>query len=454
MQALEQPKLGELRPTEIPSTSEQNAPIQLAPYDVLKLLFEYISLGDLNSLGLTCKHLHQAAGEYFRQNYPLEFVNITKVNGKVVQQTNFRKTTNLACFTEQLWIECREPRDNMEYFRYVAKLNNKNVKSILFLYCTDFTEAQGQCLAETMKSVEYVEFSSKKRGPKHIDQILQFCPNLKHLKLYCESGVSEWPRQHYSMLECLNVYNKMPVASNDDRFNGLKSFLQNNPQIKKFAVGTYANTKISVNDVLQLIEEANMHLDKIELESDSFKPAEVIRINEFQERGHCKEVQITCWGAKKNSFVNLTQIHNLHALKIHGHISDINLVASVLAGMSNLKVMQLERINSIEEAELLSKSLLNLEVLHLQWISLDKAMPFVRNLPKLKSIQISKESSEAEFKVKQLNDARKQLTNAPKLTVELHPDVFLQFRWALTDLDYELIEFQRATKTTDQRMNA
>lgn len=428
MQAAKQPKLDhnqlEQSTSSTQTQSEQFSPILSLPYDKIKLFLEYVNLNDLYSLGLTCKRLHQAAGEFYRENYPLEYFCIRKVKGKLIQQTNAMHETNFGCFAEELWIY-GESANNMEYFRFMAKIKNTNLKRILFYNCADFTEDQGRCLADILKSVESVDFSNEKRSSRNLNEILRFCTNVRRLKVWSNSGAIEWPSQSYSTLERLDVYNK--VAASGDRLNELKLFLQINPQITHFSIGTYANTNVRVIDVLQLFEDINMKLDNLELESDNFKKDDVMRINEFQTRGFCEQVQITCWGHRKNSFNNLHLITNLNVLKIQGRISDADCVANTMAKMENLKKLDLEHLASEEHAEILSKSISNVEVIHLRWGSLENALPFLQSLPNLECIQISPESFGIEYKIKQLNKARKKLLNAKKLTIELHPSVFLQF---------------------------
>ncbi|KAJ6647733.1 Chymotrypsinogen 2 [Pseudolycoriella hygida] len=437
MEAYNRQKLNENQPDIV-----QSSPILMVPIDDLKVFLEHVKIDDLYSLGLTCKHLHQITGEFYRQNFPFEYIGIRKIKGKWIQQTNTTQETNFGCFANELWI-MGQSGDNMECFRFVANLKNNNLKKITFFNCANFTIEEGQSLAETLKSVEHVEFSKEKRSLNNFNHILKFCPNLKSLKVWNHSAAIEWPKQNYEMLERLDVYNK--VGATEDRLNGLKEFLQINPQIKHLAIGTYKNTNVSVNDVLLLLEDINMKLDILELESDNFKTEESMSINAFQERGLYKELQITCSGDQKNSFINLHHIPCLTALKIQNRIFDINAVANMLAKIPNLKKFEMEQLVSKDHAEVLSKSLSNVEMINLRYGPLEYALPFVENLPNLEMIQIHQESSGIQYKVQKLNEARKKLVNAKQLTIELHEPVFHQFKWASIDLDYELIKIQRAS---------
>lgn len=122
-----------------------------------------------------------------------------------------------------------------------------------------------------------------------------------------------------------------------------------------------------------------------------------------------------------------------------------------LASLTNLTELciLIEKM-SFDYADTLSKSLINLEVLRMHDGSLENAIPFVRQLPKLRHVEAEKKTSDAKFCISSLNNDRKKLREAVKLIIYLGPEAFLEVRWESTQLQYEMVEIRRWLKQCDR----
>lgn len=433
MQAIKLAKPGEDQAASIPPVAELEEPaIVTTPYDALELVFDYIGLRDLCSVGLTCKRLQQVAGHYFRLYYPAGAVKIFSEKGKIKEELSSScKESNLARYAKKIQISNHNGENGMELFCYVAQLNNNKLKCIDFV-CFDFSRDQGQCLADTLKSVETIEFLGCDGG---IDHILRFCLNLKSLAV-TQSNI-DFPQQTYPTLEHLCL--------DSDHFVDTKAvlFVENNPQIKMFSsdpgfIG-------DVSDLLDFIEKAQMHLDYLQFHCEKLTKDEIMRLNDLQARGHFRQLGIKYLaGMSRQLFRNLKLLNNLDALEIHGHI--VTKLFEKLREIPGLCKLELPKI-SHKDTEMLWKSLSNLDELSLWQCSHNSIVRVVRNLPKLKKLRISGSVKGGALNAERLNGDRMKLpTPRRKLTIYLNRLAFKKTRWASIDLDYEMVQIRRISK--------
>lgn len=443
-QASKTNKLEEEQPQ--PPVVQPNSPILKAPYDVLELLFDYISLRDLCSVGMTCKRLQQTAGTYFRLYYPQIPVQIYSVNGKVKERL-YVQNTNFGCYAKRIHISNLSP-DNEEnaLVRYIAQLKMKKWKYIYLPSFSGLSNDQAESLAETLENVETVEFYGE---CSRMNDILSLCSNLKTLKLFCISNFDDendhsWPTRKHPKLEELHC----TTFPEKNKINKLQC-LKENPQIKRMRIGyDYENP---VRHFLNFFEKTEVQLDELTFFCGAVYDDDMIRLNRLQERGYFKHVHVNFSASHRVNLSNLIDYLNEHlnnmdslAIKCTPFPRDVD---KSITEMPNVKKLKLSHWNVRDKNKKLSKLLMNLDELSLHDCSISTIQSLVRNLPKLQKLRIYIDKAYRGLNAHQLNEERKKLPEPRrKLTIYLDGFAFLRARWASINLNYELIEIRRVTE--------
>ena len=277
------------------------------------------------------------------------------------------------------------------------------------------------------------------------DNVLKYCPNLRCLIVAdAQDSRAQWPKKNYAHLECLTV-----IDNSDGPFDGLASFLKLNSQIKRFS------TSINRAQLFQLIEQTEIKLDELSFEIHEFdkSSAEATRdrLNTLHKSGHYKRLKVSYFkGNNLVDFVDIVQgIEGLAGVEFvyciyNGNYNEMNHVAKALAKLKHLQELGFRECEiSLEQADILSAALVNLQQLHLARNSIDIAIPFARRLPKLKVIQVGVESIPTDFNIEELQYDRKQMLNAEKLTIYLPEETYIQIKWTAKSVKYNLIEIKR-----------
>lgn len=397
--------------------------------------FDYLPLESLCAVGRTCKQLQHAAGIYFYQNFPMEEIVIGRdskyspIEQHIQQHPSI--LTNLAPYSRRIAIKCCDSG----IFRHAATIKYRFTKDLGFYHSNDFNEDYYSCIMKmnadsgilkNILTLRFLECSDKFTGP-FLNRILPLCTSLEYLILECDIPNGEWMHRRIPTLVGLKV---------DDyqRTDEIKSFLQANPQIK--------NISAEKDDILKMVQDIGLKLDDFELPYDCFSWR---RLNALKRKGHLGRVQAMIRHTEYDDDVidefikDMSKVTCLTSLQIWEYSYDF----PDLSPLENLQKLSIEIGDmSSEQAEILSKSLNNLEEIYLETLS--DVMPFVRRLPKLRIIEASDIEN---INLKVMNDDRKKLPNAETLKIFLRDEAYQQVRWRWTDLFLEMVEIRRAILT-------
>lgn len=432
------------------TNNARDSPILGLDVDCLDELFDYLSMEDLCAIGRTCKRLHRAAGKYFAKYYPFEMLSfIQNHNGEIIQRVRSCETY----FAN--YVRCILISDDINIFRYAATKTYRHLKKITFRGNNVFSEDHYSCLAEmnilAQVSTIEIEFCTTSFRDSLLNRILQLCTNLKNLILvfslpYEATANSNWKYQHCPTLERL----EMKTCADPDLF---EIFLRTNPHIKRLSM-KYEN----IDSIFNTIQTSDMALDELELvvcnsEANRKICDKMIALN---ENGHVGKLKVTHRCNRQqltNRPISFT-FENIGCL-VSLEVDCLNLSRCRYHDVTKLALLvDLKKLHfsftciSLDDAEILSKALINLEELRLGRNSLFVAMPFARRLPKLRIVRVEKITG-LNFDLRALNNDRKQLPDAEVLKIYLKDDAYRQLRWTSIDLFLDLVEVRRFNSMDD-----
>lgn len=423
------------------STEEKCSIISLNA-DCFEMIFEFLSLKDLCSIGKTCKFLRIIAGKYFRRTYPSKSIYFCRTkNGGVIEKLDGFDTV-FGSYAQHLDFF----NSNFEIFRYAARNGNKYLKSIQF-DVKKLTSSHSKCIKSVLKNVENVTFFRCSGIDQSFNHILKCCLNLNRLTLYNWPITKyEWPKRTYQTLKTLELFGKYDVFIGN--CDSLIQFLHRNQQIKKLS------TSVDLPHVLKLIEIADIELDELSFVLNGIDRMTVKmlreRINEMHASGYFKQLKMFCyWGSDFVYYIDDVQrIRGLITVEI-GYIDnfccDMDRVINALGILVNLIELRFFYCTiSIDQANILSQNLKKLEQLHFGCNTLDISLPFARCLPKLKTIEVGEKESHTNINIKTLNNERGNLPNAVYLTIYMPEDQFLDIKWKSKEVKFKWIQLKRA----------
>lgn len=405
------------------------------------LIFDHLSLKDLCSIGKTCKHLQNVAGEYFRRMYSSKSIYLCKTNDGCIEERVDGFNTNFAQYAQQLDFF----NNNLDGFRYAAANGNQYLKSIHF-DVKSLSLFHSDCITNIVKNVENVTFFRCFENAESFHQILQHCENLNCLTVYNWPVTKhEWPSRKYPKLECLEVFGKYDIFIG--KCESLMEFLQQNQQLKKFS------TSIDLIQVLDLVEYANIKLDKLSFIVNGIDKMITKTLRNRVKRMHkddfFKKLQMFCyWG---NEFVyyidDIKNVPGLSAVEIAYidpyHYNMDHLVAA-LTTLEYLKELRIFHCNiSSEQAYVLSQYLMHLEKIHLGCNNFDTSTPFIKILPNLKALEIGEKDFDVQFNIKKLDEERGNIPDVVKLSIYVPEETFLDIKWKFKYyIRYRWIQFK------------
>lgn len=162
-------------------------------------------------------------------------------------------------------------------------------------------------------------------------------------------------------------------------------------------------------------------------------------LNQLYERGFYKELHFDSRNDMEYDFEQLTSLYALSVVSIMDYSRDCG-----LSRLINLKEVNL--LNDFtEDFELIAKSLVNLQRIHLDGIVFDDILQFVRHSAKLKEIKVRFCESHGDLDLEKLNEERKKFANACKVRIFVTTDLFLKTKWTTKngDLNLSFIELSK-----------
>lgn len=431
------------------SDQQQNAFLSVV-IQCIDQIFDYLALNELAALNLTCKQLQLLTADYFQRKYPMKYIKVGQLFD--IKEIRYR------CHDQLMQQFTRDVRSlvvlpTKECLAFLKAQHNKNLVSISF-YDGEISDASTDAIAELVKNVEIVEFQYGLFHGEFYDDALKFCSCIKQLIIKygfseCEeTGIeNQWLLKKYPTLEHFH-WSAGPLPEH------LDTFFKLNPQIHSFNGSIY-----TVLTTVQFLIQTNISIDELHLElimglyGEENEGIAALRshLNTLYERKQIKSLML-----QFTSCSHLLESKWRQLLYLHGAYVDFPHqpgATKALAVLVHLKllVLGINTVLSRAKANILAKSLVNLEEVYIQIGSIHAITPFLRYVTKINKIYIYRAvlSDGPCGKIKwnhfdHLNSDRMKLRGACKTTVYLPDQIYVEIKWKSQRFNWNLIEVKRS----------
>lgn len=418
--------------------------------DCLLEIFQRLPLIDLCRMSEVCNRLKKLTSNCFKRKYPkLVFDEMgiernTDGNkiGEIVLQPRSKHVKYFSQVMANVKI-CFPSERDVDMVRYIRD-KCQNLKRIIF-DGGSLLQSYGDDLKDVLKSVETIVFMQSVSQASYFDEILKHCPRIKHLILHETHGgnkMNEILLGKYSTLQHLKHIHEGTI-----NVDNLNVFFQQNPNVTMVTLyfcDLLDGSNESALDLIRSVVTNGIHLVQLFLSFYGYYNWTRITsdIEALSERECFKhlELQFAGFEAERMMEEHGSQIATfkcLHALHFK-EFNNLELTLSTIGRLSALKKLHLHDVHFEDVTPSLVKALPNLQQLHIiglvdyvdYYHVLDYAYSyndlielFVCHSAKLTNIYIFGYVDGFCLDVDLLNEKRKNLKNAEKLTV--HKDEFL-----------------------------
>lgn len=443
------------------SAKEQLLPIFKLNSDCFKNLFDKLALKDLCSLRETCKQFTRIVDFFVEQNYPALKIGCRKIE------------------------VCRD-----DY--HFTELDVNSMKVIKKIHWITLNSNIIDKFKDILSNIEMVKLRTFQINGEVYEEFLQFCPNVKHLiiwNLYLKTIMgsgNDWLLRHYPKLEHLELEEPdIGVPGRGREIIELKTFFQLNPNVRVFTT-----IPCFLHENRNWIKSSNVQIDQLNLKG-AFYSRKYMNyiwqfINELYEQGFYKRFHFYGYYYDCNrEIIDQDQIFFLHSVeKLHfenrvgeNMLQNLIILLPPLQSLRELSLMEFEREDPLppgtddfvryvnmgfrmvsklfvltqfeKNLETLARSLTNVERIHVRSAKLNDILPFIRRSAKINEIRIDRLEDDSYFKkqtaidVVALNNERRKLIGACKLTLYVDEEIFLATKWAARKIKCTLIELKR-----------
>lgn len=413
--------------------------------DCFDIIFEYLSLTDLHSFGLTCRTLNQIAGVYFRSNYKSseKFSNHNGIytamydNSERIQTSGFnRYITYISHYYEH-----HQP------LHYIQK-HSEEFECInhLYLVCLKINAEKVEYIRNILPKIETIQIRQCTLNGDFYEILLKYCTNLKRIYIQDDLGYiideneSPWLTQYYPLLKHLQITPRYSF-----KINELSTFLQRNASLKSFTTSSRCLWE-NRHELMDL----NLQLDKLEIQILDNYHRHIMNmqsmcclLNEFHRRGFYKRLYLYVKRVDQKNSEHLASLNALEMLSIQQFTECYNLPSLI-----NLTELKLNSGIKLKHSEIFAINLVNLERLTINNLSQSQVeiIPFIRHTVKLHRIRMN--HHQGALNLWKLNNEREKLTNAKKIVIFVPNNIFLQTKWITTNgiINLSCIEMRRASQ--------
>lgn len=414
----------------------------------LDAIFCHLSLNDVCSLSEA--GMRDSTGDYFKRKYKSKRISVRMERGEIHVKPQERY---VHCFAEYIQ-DVNIFGDDIKLFKYVASILNSSPKKIRFTHLKhSWTTAEihyGECLKETLKNVEIVEFNVSRLSGKFFNSILKHCKNMKSLRIRSynekEDRVynlrSNWFYQKYPTLESIQWDDGVKYQTKE-----LKAFFNNNPNVKNFTVARNAR------NALQFLLDSDIQLNELtvlcRLHNKRYSSCNIGYVCDLVKtlyvQKKIKQFHLVPTGSKYILNHSMGKLSSLEALEtiflVHCSFGRASLIPSI-ASLSNLRTLYIHSLGA--NAEILAEKLTKLEELYVEKDSIEMIVPFAMKSLNMKRVALTNTiGNVTQLDIWNLIKKRKLHQIATKLDVFIEETALVKLPGAL-NIDYaELINFKR-----------
>lgn len=422
------------------------SPIFKLNVQCLNKLFDWMSLKELNALAVTCKRFNVICSAYFLRNFsPSAVCNDAEI---VVYRRRLRDTifsyqlNAFSKYMEKIII----PTGRLSQFRY-AELNCGESLMELCFVDVALTDVKIKRIKHILNRTETIELINCQMQVKFYDGFLKHCYKLKHLKL-CNVEFkygNDWMLQNLGNFRHLKLIRCKRIERID-----LETLMKLNPNICSFEIDAevFWTNKMAILDTDIMWIDLTIHIKDVRY---TLAASIYSLLNTFHMRGHFKRLHLR-YGSILNqlSLDQIAQVNALETVHLKGN------PGSVLPRLCNLK--ELHTFTGNLNMEKSANNLLNLEKIVFWDTNIEDVVSVIRKSVKLKEIRIRTLNEigrfSAHFNAKRffhqsvlnitaLDEQRKQLKGAVKITIFISEDIFVATKWSMNETSRSSIELKR-----------
>lgn len=398
------------------SIDETSPELFVLNIDCLEEIFDWLSLADLLALRQTCKQLRHVVNYYIKANYPSI-------------ELGFKKITLFP--------------SNFESFNQLDAVTRKAIRQAHF-WTAGLSASQVDLVREILPQIERLLIDWPDDG-EFYENVLQYCPNVKYMSLRKGTNRTEdgrenlWLLQQYPVLEHFLI-NDFDSGGPDDGWEVplLRPFFQQNPNIRIFST-TFNFLRRNANCWLN----ADIQLDRLEITGFA---ANIIYtrdlLNTLYDQGFFKKLHVYLMFVTEYSLNDLAGLNGVEKLYLRS-----NGKSNILPALNELKELGMNHVS--EQFIEIAQNLPSIERIYISEATINDILPFIqyaKNVNKIKIHRIDHDRHLQEFilDLAMLNEHRKQLANATKVTIYVPEKWYIGTKWSIGKTDHSLIELKRA----------
>lgn len=425
--------------------NRQTSDLLKLPTEILDYIFGYLPLKSLAAAGRTCLLLKQLCGFYLQKHYTgAGYYFEKKCNGELyICDRDGADLTDYIQFIGKLYID-------KQFLLRVFMMNYSKFHQLTHIcfFHIDFTNATiertkgNMCKVVTLK----MEFC------KIYENFLDFFPNIKRLALIMtgiediqyDYIVKEWFGRTYPKLEQFDlgfaVPMKLPIVEFLEVNRTVRIFETTFEHLMFNAHSLKAAKNVSLDELVITFAEVNFQVSATDFRF----------LKELEDLGFYKQLRLNFYIRFNESYMN--ELKNFNSLtklfiRINKHL--VKDPCLEFSSLTNLREICFQKSQFIADVNLMARSLTNLEQIYFHKANITHIMPFVREAKKLKKIRINQledkkcfHQSEITISLAALNEERKLLQGATKLTLYVSENVYFTTKSANWRTDLELINLK------------
>lgn len=404
---------------QITTTSNDSTPHIFKLYvDCFDHIFEWLSLNELLVFRSTCKRIRAVCDHYLKLNY--------------------REAKRLLINEQQRALEfCHEP---LKYFEWLEHLGFSGI---------ELTSTEIDGIDYVLNNLKSISLSRVQLHGEFYETVLKHCARLNSLYLEVEQGQeqemiigtgNEWLLRHYPTLECVAVIVFSTPCTE------LWTFLKQNRNIREFHTTTRVLLKLFVQ--IKSNEMDTVTIDRLVIFvahtwHTLSKLVNALNAHKFYKQLH---VYDTTGPPIQHGVQYLSAFNNLDLLCLFHPLHD-EFPIPVMESITELWLSEEPGIFHADITTQMAFNFINLKRVVMRRANLGEVQPFVRYAPKLIEIKFVELSDAVDVGMDDfiaLNEDRKKLVQARKITMHFVEENFLTFKWT-GKINFGLIELKRWT---------
>lgn len=389
-------------------------------------LFDYLTLKDLHSLGLTCERFNKLTGLYFQENFDIRC--ILQKDNTIKDEKYGLDISGFSKYLKNIHIHDSTPNQ----LRYI-EAKCISVQVITFNRTEELQEMKFDGLKNILTKVKkftacdcVLDFNHDRITHDIYDCCLKYCSNLKSLSIVSKYYRNNWLQQIYPKLEELFIFGC--------RVDEMKTILELNPSIKKLRTNAR-----SLRKNIELFMTTKATLDELGIiffiseEFESLLPSLI----ELYSRNFYKRLRISVRNLNEKCIVLLAKLPAVEYLYIYSGADNLT-----WPNMPNVK-----KLHHLRKYEFNLNSLIlgvsNIEEIFMIMTTFDQILYIINHSKNLKKLAIQELKDGNILDISILNKAREKLVDAQIVNIYLGESIYITTKCKFGHIDFKFIEIRR-----------